>query len=207
MHGVPLWDKVQANIKRMVELKAQHRSATTIGLQMVLTPHCVDQVVPEAHFALDNKLDYFVIKQFSDPGCEAMSRFPLDWYDKCVPVLQWAEGLSNDRTRIVPKYGMIQSKGKRPYDRCVDCALIFQISGNSKCYPCGYLFNNPAYCYGDLRTQTLKEILDSDQYWKVVKYMRNDFDVHKDCSGCCRHDFTNEFIWKYLNPPDHINFI
>ena len=121
--------------------------------------------------------------------------------------MKHAEGLSNTTTKIVAKWGMIASKGKRGYDRCVDCALIFQISGNSKCYPCGYLFNRPEYCYGDLKHNTLKEILDSKRYWNVVEYMREKFDVHTMCKGECRHSAMNPFIWEYIHPPSHLNFI
>ena len=138
-----------------------------------------------------------------------MSRFDLNWYDSYTVIteLRKVQQMSTSKTQIIPKWNRIGSKGKRPYDKCVDCALIFQISGSSKCYPCGYLFNNEKYCYGDLKKQSLKDILDSKRYWDIIKYMRYDFDVHKDCEGCCRHDSTNEFIWGYLNPPNHINFI
>ena len=209
IHGVDRWECVQANIQLASELKQIHDYKCTIGLQMVLIPDCLNEVIAEARFAIDNDIDYFVIKQFSDPGCEEMSRFALSWYDQgdTISTLRKAEAMSTNRTKVVPKYGMIKSKGRRPYDRCVDCPLIFQISGNSKCYPCGYLFNNPKYCYGDLREQSLQEILDSEQYWSIIKTMRENFNVHRDCSGCCRHDFTNAFIWGYLHPPDHINFI
>jgi molybdenum cofactor biosynthesis enzyme MoaA len=209
IHGVDKWECVQDNIKLAVKLKKEFGFHCTIGIQMVLIPECADQVLPEAKWAVENELDYFVIKQFSDPGCEEMSRFKLEWYDnpELIDTLQAAAEMSNAQTKIIPKFGMIKSKGKRAYDHCVDCPLIFQISGNARCYPCGYLFNSEDYCYGDLRKQSLKEILDSEKYWNVIKKMRKDFDVHKDCQGCCRHDFTNKFVWDYLNPPDHINFI
>ena len=208
IHGVPQWERVQAHIKDAVQLKRSLGSECTLGLQMVLIPQAIDFVEAEAKFAIDNGLDYFVIKQFSDPGCPEMSHFDLKWYDNpaVMETLKRAESMSTPFTKIVPKWNMIKSKGVRPYDRCMDCPLIFQISGNSKCYPCGYLFNRDEYCYGDLRNQTLKQILDSERYWQVIEKMKN-LDVHTECKGCCRHDFTNEFIHEYLNPPDHINFI
>lgn len=209
IHGVDQWERVRDNILLAVKIKKEHKYNCTIGLQMVLIPQCIEQILPEAQFARNFELDYFVIKQFSDPGCKEMSQFSLKWYDndEVQTRLEIAERMSTSKTKIIPKYGMIKSKGKRPYDRCVDLPLLFQISGNSKCYPCGYLFNNPRFCYGDLRKQSLGEILKSKRYWDIIEYMRTEFDVHSDCSGCCRHDFTNEFIWEYLHPPEHINFI
>lgn len=209
IHGVDKWGQVKGNIIRAAELKSRYGLKCTIGLQMVLIPDCVEQVIPEAQFALDTGVDYFVIKQFSDPQCDEMSRFSLTWYDnpEVLDILKRAEAMSTDKTAIIPKWNTISSKGVRPYDHCVDCPLIFQISGNGKAYPCGYLFGDDRYCYGDLNKQSLGEILYSEHYWGVIKYMRERFDVHKDCAGCCRHDHSNKFIWGYLHPPVHLNFI
>ena len=209
IHGVDKWDVVKKNIESAVRLKKELSSNCTLGLQMVLIPDAYEEIIPEANYAVEEGLDYFVIKQFSDPGCDEMSRFALDWYDRpdVLETLKLAESFSTNDTKIVPKWDMMHSKGVREYDRCVDCALIFQISGSSKCYPCGYLFGKEEYCYGDLKKQTLEEILTSEHYWKLIKHMREDFDVHKNCMGCCRHDFMNAFMWKYLNPPEHLNFV
>lgn len=209
IHGVDQWERVQDNIKYAVQAKKKHGYTCSIGLQMVLIPQALPQVLPEAKWAVANGVDYFVIKQFSDPGCKEMSQFSLSWYDNPTVelTLKKAESYSTNTTKIIAKHGMIHSKGVRPYDHCVDCPLIFQISGNSRCYPCGFLFGNEEFCYGDLKKQSLKEILDSERYWNVIKHMKEVFNVHKDCKGCCRHDFTNAFIWDYMHAPDHINFI
>lgn len=209
IHGIDYWEKVKANIERTVELRNKLNLKTTVGLQMVLMPDALGQVIPEANFAIETGVDYFVIKQFSDPACEAMSRFNLAWYDnqEVLDVLRRAESMSTEETAIIPKYKMIEDRGRRIYDHCVDAPLIFQISGNGKCYPCGYLFNNDKYMYGDLHKQSLREILDSEHYWSIIKKLQTEFNVHKDCTGCCRHSSTNEFVWKYINKPSHINFI
>jgi len=209
IHGFPGWQTVSRNIGDAVTLKIARGSTCTIGLQMVLIPQCLHSVIPEAELAKFWGVDYFVIKQFSDPGCKEMSQFDLAKYDSAEvkTILDKAEGMSTDRTKIIAKRKMMAWKGKRPYDRCLDCPLIFQVSGNSRCYPCGFLFNNEKYCYGDLKKNTLREILDSPRYWEVIRVMAEEFDVHKDCSGACRHDFCNEFIWNYVHPPEHLNFI
>lgn len=210
IHGVQQWERVQANIVKAMELKRQLASDTTVGLQMVLIPECLEYVLPLTRLALDVRADYFVIKQYSDPKDCFMPPLNRRWYDcqGTISILQEAESLSTEQTQISVKWDRIAcSEGKRRYNKCVDCALIVHASGNGKMYPCGYLFNQEEYCYGDLKVQSLKEILDSDNYWTIVQRMRTDFDVNKQCAGACRHDSTNEFVWNYMHKPEHINFI
>lgn len=214
IHRRDKFDIVKKNIQRMVELKEKHNYKCEVGLQSVFIPTEVmtKEVIPESQLALDAGVDYFLIKQCSlpDEGQAGMLQFDLDLYNtpKINNLLQEAEDMSTEKTKIIPKWiSMNYRVGKRPYERCVDVPLLFQISGNGKCYPCGYLFNDERYCYGDLNKNTLEEILDSDKYWNIIDYMIKEFDVNKQCQGECRHDKSNEFIWDYIHKPKGVNFI
>ena len=207
IHGVDKWDIVSANIRAMVEIKKMLGVNTTIGLQMVLIPEAFDQIHPASLFSIAAGVDYFVIKQYGNPGCAGMVQFDFDLYDAMVVELHKAEQLSTDKTKIIPKYIHISSKGTRNYDHCLDLPLLFQISGTGKCYVCSFLFRKEEYCYGDLNKQTLKEIFDSEHYWSIIKKMRYDYSVRKNCVGECRHNACNGFLNDYLNPPEHLSFI
>ena len=207
--GINIFEKVLCNIKKSVEIKRKYNLPVTIGLQMVLMPQCINDVLVISQIAKDYGVDYFVVKQFSDPGKDIENRYDQNKVDneEWIKILKSAENMSNDKTQIVIKWKHLERKGKRQYDKCIDCPLIFQISGNSKCYPCGFLFNKEEYCYGDLKTQSLEEIITSEKYWKIIKHMATNFDVHQECKGSCRHDETNMFMWNLTHPPEHINFI
>jgi len=209
VHGAPVWEKVKANIERTVAVRNLLRSKCTIGLQMVLTENAFTSVLDEAQFALDTGVDYFVIKQCSDPKNDRMVVPLAKWFDQpgVVKVLKDAEAMSTERTKIIVKFAAIASRIRRPYDHCLDVPLLFQMSGNGKCYPCGYLFNNDRYCYGDITKQSIGEILTSEQYWSVIEHMKTKFDIHNECFGHCRHQSTNEFLHNFVNKPEHINFL
>jgi MoaA/NifB/PqqE/SkfB family radical SAM enzyme len=207
VHGIDAWEKVKLNIIETVKTKKKIKSPCTIGTQMVLIPQVFDQIYKTSIFSLESGVDYFVIKQYANPGCAGMTQFDFDLYDSMVAELHKAEQLSNEVTKIIPKYVHIGSKGQRDYDHCLDLPLLLQISGTGKCYPCSFLFRNEEFCYGDLNKQSLKDILDSERYWAIIKRMRYDFDVKKSCVGECRHSACNRFLTDYLNPPAHITFI
>lgn len=209
VHGRDYWEIVKKNILNAVAIKRRLHLPVTIGLQMVMTPTALKYVIREAQFAVSAGVDYFVIKQFSDPKCEAMKGVDSEAANaqEVQEILKNAVALSTEKTAIIAKFKAMEYGLHRPYDHCLDVPLYFQISGNGKCYPCGYLFGDERYCYGDITTQSIGEILHSDRYWEVVKVLQTTFDVHKDCIGCCRHDSSNIFLQRFVNRPDHINFI
>jgi len=211
IHRVNQFDKVIDNIKEMVKLKDIHRYPCEIGLQAVYVPGLMDkEMIEESKLAISLGVDYLVIKQCSLPEDGKVSDVSFDVSDYDKPeiqnLLKECESLSTNKTDIKVKWNFMAMGKKRPYDHCVDAPLIFQVSGNGKCYPCGYLFGNDEYEYGDLNEQSLEEILNSKKYWKIIDKMKK-FDVHNDCEGCCRHDAINEFIWNYLDKPRWVNFI
>ena len=209
VHGRPYWEKVKTHILEALSIRKEFGFPVTIGLQMVLTKNALPYVLREAQFALDAGVDYMVIKQFSDPHCDSM--FGIDATTTNGPevqgILKQAITMSTEKTKIVAKFKAIEYMQRRPYDHCLDVPLLFQISGDGKCYPCGYLFGDERYCYGDITKQSLGEILNSEHYWSIIKTLQTTFDVHKDCAGCCRHDSTNKFINDFVNRPEHLNFI
>ena len=226
IHGMDVWDRVKRNVEDAARINEKLGRKCTIGLQTIYLPHNADQIIEEARWAVELGVDYFEIKQFSDPGCSEMVQFDLNWYDSAEArgILEEAEGMSNDRTHIVAKWSLMETKGKRPYNLCLAPPILLSVSGNGKVYPCGYLFNHEEYLLGDLNRQSLKEIIESDHYWKIMDFMEKKFDVHNDCKGCCRQDFANRYLYEYLYcrerhdefirthvdgkpKPNHINFI
>jgi len=209
VHGRNNWEMVSHNIRLASQIKRRHGYKCTIGLQMVLVPQCLGDVIPEAEFAIDSGVDYLVIKQYSDPICDKMVQVDRDWYNSTEThtILRRAEDMSTEQTKIIVKWGLMGFHDNKPYKKCVDLPLLIESSGTGKIYPCGYHFRDERYCMGDLNTQSIKEIIESERYWGIIKSMREDFIVGQGCHGACRHDRTNEFISQYLDKPDHINFI
>ncbi len=231
IHGVDRWNLVTDNIREMVKLKNKKDYDCEIGLQSVFIPGLMnDEIVKETEFALDAGVDYFLIKQCSlpDEGQSGMMQFDLKDYDdpEIQRALEMVESMSTDTTDIVPKWNLMELKGKRPYEGCLGIPFLLQISGNGKVYPCGNLFGryNDRYLMGDLHSNSMEEIIKSERYWEVIEQMKT-FDVHRDCKGQCRQDKINEFLYDYVSkgrcrqdkinefwdeyiaPPRGINFI
>ncbi len=207
-------------IKFAVAAKRKKKLALTVGIQMVLTPTNVDQVVPLAKIGKELGVDYLVIKQCSDTVENALGIFKkLDEYDNFYDILKEAESFSSEGYNVIAKWKKITNKGKRNYDRCLGVPFLLYSSGDGKLYPCGVFFDfkEKEYRMGDLVNQSFKEILESDRYWDVVEKVKQ-IDVHKECYSNCRTHCINEFLWDIQmgkavlkeesgSPPMHINFV
>ena len=229
-----------SRFENIIQLAVKYgkQNKCTIGLQMVLIPQCFSEVIPLAIKAKRWGVDYLVIKQFSDPEEDIPVSFDMSEYDRVTEALNIVEGMSDENTSIIAKWSAIKDSRCITkehiwnFDRCIDLPFIFQISGNGKCYPCGYLFGNDGYCYGSVIDQDIKTILSSARYREVIKRI-SETELINLCRGQCRHCETNKFIDRLTklytgnleealikmcgskeqyetlinNPPTHINFV
>lgn len=217
IHRVDKFDKLKENIRNILDERGQRNSKTDIGFQAVYVPGMMDQdMKDESRLAVELGVDYFVIKQCSLPeGNRKVGdiEFDVNQYDaeRTKQVLLECEGMSNAKTKIIPKWQTIQRKGKREYPHCPAVALISEVSGNGDWFPCGYFFGNKSEYehlkFGNFHKQSFNEILGSDRYWEIVKFMREKFDSNRGCIGSCRLDTCNKYIDVYLQKPKGVNFI
>jgi MoaA/NifB/PqqE/SkfB family radical SAM enzyme len=243
--GVEKYDRIMGapkgsleKFESVVRFAVEHKHNCTIGLQTVLIPDGFTEIIPLAKKAIEWGVDYLVIKQFSDGGEGMPIHFDMDSYDRAVGNLKIAELMSNKKTKIIVKWSAMQDsrnitkEKKWDFDRCIDLPFIFQISGDGGCYPCGFMFGNKEYCYGNVNKERLIDILNSDRYWSIVKKAA-ETPLEKLCAGQCRHCESLKFMDKLKkaysgnlkealvkivggidkyneminNPPEHINFL
>ncbi len=109
---------------------------------------------------------------------------------------------------LVQNWEKLVNEGVRNYNSCFGVPFLIYTSGDGKVFPCGMFFDHRSdeFLMGDLLTQSLKEIYESDRYWDVVKRV-SEIDVHKVCYSNCRTNSINDFLWKFRNKPKHVNFI
>lgn len=199
-------------IRFCVDMKKRKDLNITIGLQMVLTPTNVDQVVPLAKLGKELGVDYLVIKQCSDTVESELGVFnKFEQYDNFYDILKEAEAITTPTYNVIVKWKKIGNKGSRIYGQCLGVPFLLYSSGDGRLYPCGMCFDSERgmeeeYRMGDLTKQSFKEILNSERYWEVVKKVQDKIDVTK-CYSNCRTHSINEFLWQLKHPPEHVNFV
>lgn len=224
IHGVPAkaFHRVRENIATATRLKRENNLEVTIGLQMVLTRKCENQIIPLAIMGRDLGCDYTVIKHCSDSERGELG-VEHDWAVSLEKKLKEAESYSTDQYLVRAKWSKILGLGKKKYDRCLAIPFMIQLSGSSLVAPCGFLFNEryKKYHIGHVAETRFRDIIKSDRYWEIVGLLASEkFDPHTMCGTNCLQHKVNEFLWDVktgaLNidtleepkeKPLHINFI
>lgn len=212
--------RVRDIVKECVKIKKLNGLDVTIGLQMVLMPDFIDQVVPLAEMGKELGVDYVVIKHCSDDETGSLG---VDYtkYHSLINVLKEAEKRSSDNYLVKIKWSKILSEGKRKYSQCYGPSLIMQLSGSGLVAPCGMFFNSKykKYHIGNIVDTSFKKLWQSERYWEVINFLASDkFDARTMCGSLCLQHKVNEFLWDLKkgnavlvespgDPPMHVNFI
>ena len=98
-----VFDNAMKNIKYAVDFKRKHNLSVTLGIQMVLMPEFKDEILPFAQLGVDLGVDYAVIKHCSDDE-EGSLGVDYSKYEDMYPLMEQAEKLSNDQTKVIVKY-------------------------------------------------------------------------------------------------------
>lgn len=216
------FEQVCKNIKLMSAIKRDMGLQVTIGLQMVLLPSYVDQVIPLARLGKTLGADYLVIKHCSDDETGSLGVNYAEYGNKDLrSALKEAEGYSDDNYLVKVKWSKIEDGNLRSYRACYGTPFLLQISGSGLVAPCGMLFGEK-YKYahiGNITQTRFKEIWQSERYWDVVKFLASDkFDAQKMCGSLCLQHSVNKYLDNYKKgqlalveptgtPPDHLAFV
>ena len=171
-----VFERAMSNIKFAVELKKKQNLNVTLGIQMVLMPEFKDEIIPFAKLALDLGVDYGVIKHCSD---DEMGNLGVDYskYDQTYDLLEEAEKLSTENTKIIVKWEKIKNGGKPSYNRFYGPQFLLQISGSGLVAPSGMFFNArySKLHIGNFVDERFKDIFKSRRYREIMNYLASPY--------------------------------
>lgn len=171
-----VFDRAMSHIRYAVELKREKNLPVTLGIQMVLMPDFRDEIIPFAQLGLDLGVDYAVIKHCSDDEQGTLS-IDYSQYAALYPLLEQAEAMSNDQTKVIVKWRKIKDGDKPTYQRFYGPQFLLQISGSGLVAPSGMFFNarHSKFHIGNFTEDRMKNIWKSDSYWRVMRYLSSPY--------------------------------
>ncbi len=215
-----VFDRAMSHIRYAVDLKRRLGLKVTIGIQMVLMPEFKDEILPFAKLAVDLGVDYGVIKHCSDDESGTLG---VDYskYEEMYPLLEHAESMSNEITKVIIKWEKIKDNGKSSYKRFYSGQFLLQISGSGLVAPSGMFFN-AKYAklhIGNFTDERFVDIFRSDRYWRVMNYLASSsFDARTMMGTLPIQHYASVALDNHIRgiqrivpatgePPLHVNFI
>tara|TARA_B000000475_G_C16004017_1_gene450095 strand:+ start:2131 stop:3303 length:1173 start_codon:yes stop_codon:yes gene_type:complete len=215
-----VFDRAMRHIKYAVELKKKLNLKVTLGIQMVLMPEFKDEIIPFAKLALDLGVDYGVIKHCSD---DEFGTLGVDYskYEDMYKLLEKAESLSDENTKIIIKWDKIKNKGVPSYKRFYGPQFLLQISGSGLVAPSGMFFNArySKFHIGNFVDERFKDIFKSNRYWKIMRYLASpNFDAQTMMGTLPIQHYVSEALDNHIkgksritekkdDRPLHVNFL
>jgi len=215
-----VFDRAMKHIRYAVELKKKLNLKVTLGIQMVLMPEFKNEILPFAKLAVDLGVDYGVIKHCSD---DEFGTLGVDYskYEDMHGLLEQAEKLGNEDTKIIIKWDKIKNKGKPTYKRFYGSQFLPQISGSGLVAPSGMFFNArySKFHIGNVVDERFKDIFKSERYWKIMNYLASpNFDAQTMMGTLSMQHYVSEALDNHVKgisrilpqngeKPLHVNFI
>ena len=215
-----VFDRAMDHIRYAVDLKKRLGLSVTLGIQMVLMPEFSDEILPFAKLAIDLGVDYGVIKHCSDDETGTLG---VDYskYEEMYPLLERAESLSNESTKVIVKWEKIKDKGLSTYKRFYGPQFLLQISGSGLVAPSGMFFN-AKYAklhIGNFTEERFIDIFKSERYWRAMNYLASpNFDARTMMGTLPIQHYASVALDNHIrrierivpatgSPPLHVNFI
>jgi radical SAM protein with 4Fe4S-binding SPASM domain len=206
------FQKVVDNLKRAVARRREAQLHCTIGAQILLLPENAHEIELLAHLCRDEiGLDYLVVKPYSQHLSSLTREYEGVDYSSQIALGQQLESLSTDsfslvfRGHAMQKHSTDQTRG---YDSCSATPFFWgYVMADGAVYGCSAYLLDERFAYGNMNTQTFKEIWQGEARRKNFEYVRHGLDI-SECRKNCRMDEVNRYLATLREQRvPHVNFI
>lgn len=200
IHGVDSFGKIIKNLKLAIDKFPE----AYIGISFIITKDNYTEILEAARFY--KELGVRNIRFSFEYEPTGTANLTQDQIDIANTLINEAKKEQNSHFKVFGMVGRIElfSKPNIDFNFCGYQLFSWNLGYDCKFYPCCIQIYHPEYAFGDLRKQTLHEIIYGEERRKFI----DNFDVKK-CHNCWLRD-KNIAIETLLAPEKrlgHVNFI
>jgi len=206
LHGISgRLERILKNIKDAVELKKELNLDIDIGVQFILMPENINEIINGAKLMKKIGVDNFQVKPCHDHPESSHSpvifKYSHDYLEKKLMSLE-----TNKFQVIVRTKSMERLQQPRNYKECFGFQFYSLIDAKGNVVPCNVFYKRPEYIFGNLYDLSFKTIWNSDYRQEVIKKISET--NHKMCGEYrCRFDVINRYLHRIKYPERNDEFI
>lgn len=198
------FESVITNIREAVAIKKRDNLSVIIGVQFLLIPENLDDLLPFISLFKEIGVDNVQIKPYS--------QHPLSKNHYSIEYSQY-QSIENDIKKFEsPEFQVIfrsqtaqRLRTKREYQECYGMPFFTLIEADGSIIPCMMFYKNPEFCYGNLHKNSFASIWTGDKRKHILRQLTKNTIEH--CRDGCRLDAINRYLSHLKNPHPHVNFI
>ncbi|VVB83540.1 Coenzyme PQQ synthesis protein E [uncultured archaeon] len=194
------FEKVIDNIKQAVRFRNENGLKTTIGVQIVMLPDNIDEILKLAEILKNIGADNLQLKPYSHhPKTKNFFELDKKEYDK----LEEIKKLNSDTFEVLFRKETIERLEEGiTYPRCYGLSFFSLIDSRGNVLPCNRFYNSEEFIYGNIHQQSFSDIWQGDKRKEVSAKIKL-----SECGKGCKLDVCNKYLYRIKNPHPHDNFI
>lgn len=194
------------NLRQAVRIKQRQNLSVTLGVQLLMLPENVNEIVSFGKILKEIGLDYFTIKPYSQhPKSINQAGSAID-YQQYLDLEAQLDELNSGDFQIYFRAKSMQKLHKtRCYQRCWGLPFWAYIDSQGNIWACLAYVGDAGFCYGNIHDATFDEIWEGPKRSEFMNFIKT-MDL-ENCRELCRLDEVNTYLEQLANPHPHVNFI
>lgn len=206
------FDRVLANLKRMVEARRSGGYSCVLGAQILLLPENAAEVETLARICRDEiGLDYLVVKPYSQHTSSVTRLYQDIDYHGYTELQSRLAALNTDRFSVIYRENTMNKHDDgdaHRYSHCYATPVFWAyVMSTGAVYGCSAYLLDPRFEYGNINESSFRDIWEGERRRKNFLYVREELDI-RECRLNCRMDEVNRYLDRLIKQDvQHINFI
>jgi radical SAM protein with 4Fe4S-binding SPASM domain len=198
------FERVLANIREAVAIKQRDNLPVVIGIQFLLIPDNLDDLLPFITIFKEIGVDNVQIKPYSQHPL-SKNRFAIE-YSQYQSIEKEIKEFEAPGFQVIFRSQTARRlMTKRDYQVCYGMPFFTLIEADGSIIPCMMFYKNPEFCFGNLNDTSFAAIWTSEKRKTILQQLRKNTIEH--CRDGCRLDAINRYLSQLKNPHPHVNFI
>ncbi len=198
------FDKVLTNIRDALTIKKRDNLSVVIGVQFLLIPENLEDLVPFIEHFKKIGVDNVQIKPYSQHPL-SKNRYSIE-YSQYQSIEDEIRKYETHEFQVIFRSQTTQRlMTKRTYHECYGLPFYTLIEADGTIIPCNLFHHNPDFCYGNLNTDSFATIWNGETRKHILQQLTKNTMQH--CRDGCRLDAINRYLLQLKNPHPHVNFI
>jgi len=203
------WDRMHANLAKLLEVNKQRGNKIDIGVGFVITPDTYHEIVDFAKEFSKYDLTYCqykpeIVNREREEGKQREIQF---WKEKVDPLLEEAKKILGNKFQI-NGYKLEDLENDptffgRTYKKCLGSQVQPCVGADGHVYVCTNHRGYKAYSYGSLYEKSFEDIWNDISKKQEVMHQIEEVECFRNCTQLCKPHESNKAVWDiYQNIED-----